>query len=408
MTEDSIQQQEPTTEVVSADEAPETGSPMSLSEYAWELYLVARRGRTTSLVEFALWCHPLTLVHYLICLDAFWGDHRYADENADKKMKGQKIVSWEAFERQRIARYKKLPPFLSTMTLLTVVAFMAQDAFEGWKNADTGLVTSRITEHKEWYRIFTSTFMHSGEVHLYENIIFMWVNGFFLELKYGSVLVGSIFTISALGGTLTSAIFTPYEGAIGISGGWLGLTGMAYVELWKHWPLLIYRHPMSVFCLVLEAFNLVFISLYLNDSGLLFGVGFSALFITSKGYPDTIFFDQFGGFPQPNLKGPTSLFVISLACFLKAIDFLWRSGTSEHLICPDCCQSYQLDTNGTAGSTSTRQLIELLDQIVCYGRDSQGPHCAFWEVFWAVLVTGYAAVVFIVVVIIAASCIKPK
>jgi len=420
MTEDSIQPPEPTEEVVSADEAPDKGSPMSLKHCAYELYLDARHGRHTSMVQWAMRGFPFSLVHFLICLDAFEGDIRYADENAYKKFKGQKIVSWESFERQRIARYKKLPPFLCTVTLLTVIAFMAQDAFEGWKYTDTVLVTSRITEHKEWYRILTSIFMHSGAGYLCVNILFMWVYGFFLENKYGSVLVGSIFTISALGGTLVRAVFTPYGGAVGISGGWFGLTGMAYVVLWKHWSLywglgrllMIKRinsalnpiKKISAFFLAMEACHMVFLfsshQPYINQSALLFGVGFSALFIVSKRNPQSIFFYSFirglqlrnvnffdrfiRGLPQRNVNVPTSLFVTSLACFLKAIDFLWRSGNSELLCCPNCCRddgSYQLATNGTAGLThleagwngrgtsdqSTSQLISLLHQIACFG-----------------------------------------
>jgi len=387
-----------------------------LFESAVRLFYDARQSAfsTNYAAQFYMRAYPLFLMNFLSCLDAFEGNLRYADENADRKMKGQKVASWETFERQRIAHYKKLPPFLCTMTLLTVIAFLVQGKFEGWKHTDMVLVTSRITEHKEWYRIFTSIFMHSRAVHLCVNIFFMWMYGFFLENKYGSILVGSIFTMSALGGSLARAVFTPYGGAVGIAGGWFGFIGMGYVVLWKHWWLYKRIHlslqprrfnplelPFAI-GLVMEGGVLVLLfSLqpYVTQVGCLSGIGFSSIFIASKRYPDSIIFDYYGGLRPRNVK-LQPLFATTLACFLKAVHYLWQSGNIKLFIYHNCCRagvsyqpggSHQLDTNGFVelsyyeadwdgrGTSDqfTRQLINILHQIVCYGRDGQGLHC--WE-----------------------------
>ena len=131
---------------------------------------------------------------------------------------------------------------------------------------------------------------------------------------------------------------------------------------------------------------------YVNQIGFLFGVGFSARFIAGKRYPDNIIFDHFGGLHPRRVKRPRILFIISLACFLKTIDFLWQNGNGGLLIC-QACGLYQLETNGTAGLTHFEadwngrgksdhctRLLNLLHQIVCFGRDGLGLHCTiFWE-----------------------------
>jgi len=123
------------------------------------------------------WLDPIFAAQFLWCLDAFESDLQFAQDNSIKFKNGHQkaIVSWKEYERNRMARHKKLPAFLCIITVLMVILFVVQDIFAGWESSDTVLVTSRITEHNEWYRIVTSNVMYTDVFFLLLDLGFMWV-----------------------------------------------------------------------------------------------------------------------------------------------------------------------------------------------------------------------------------------
>jgi len=77
----------------------------------------------------------------------------------------------------------------------------------------------------QWWRIFTSAFLHASEMHILFNMIALWQVGTFVELIFGTPRMAIIYTIAALGSGLAVTYFTPDDITIGASGAIFGLFG---------------------------------------------------------------------------------------------------------------------------------------------------------------------------------------
>lgn len=82
----------------------------------------------------------------------------------------------------------------------------------------------------EWYRLFTSMFMHFGLLHIAFNMWALYVIGTPLERLLGRLRYVTLYLLSGLGGSLLSFAFGPVdEFAAGASGAIFGLFGAFYV-----------------------------------------------------------------------------------------------------------------------------------------------------------------------------------
>jgi membrane associated rhomboid family serine protease len=78
----------------------------------------------------------------------------------------------------------------------------------------------------EWWRIFTSAFLHGSIMHISFNMIALWQVGTFVELIFGTPRMAIIYVISMIGSGYAAAYFTPPdEVTIGASGAIFGLFG---------------------------------------------------------------------------------------------------------------------------------------------------------------------------------------
>ena len=95
-----------------------------------------------------------------------------------------------------------------------------------------GLMTSRI-DQGEWYRLFSSLFLHGDILHLAFNTSALWVLGRMCETMYGAFRSVLLFLLSGLGGALLSwtmgATLT-----VGASGALFGLIGALVLLGWKY------------------------------------------------------------------------------------------------------------------------------------------------------------------------------
>jgi membrane associated rhomboid family serine protease len=82
----------------------------------------------------------------------------------------------------------------------------------------------------DWWRIFTSAFLHGSLMHIAFNMIALWQVGTFVELIFGTPRMAIIYFISMVGSGLAATYFTaPDEVTIGASGAIFGLFGaLAY------------------------------------------------------------------------------------------------------------------------------------------------------------------------------------
>lgn len=88
-----------------------------------------------------------------------------------------------------------------------------------------------VLEQGEYYRIFTSMFLHFGFQHLMNNMIMLFAMGHTLENELGRVRFLILYLLSGVGGTCVSMCQDIYTGeyavAAGASGAIFGLIGAA-------------------------------------------------------------------------------------------------------------------------------------------------------------------------------------
>lgn len=82
----------------------------------------------------------------------------------------------------------------------------------------------------EWYRIFTSAFLHDGVIHLGFNMILLWMLGSDLERRNGHVALAVAYLAAVIGGAMGALVLDPSGFTIGASGGVFGLMGLTLVQ----------------------------------------------------------------------------------------------------------------------------------------------------------------------------------
>lgn len=94
------------------------------------------------------------------------------------------------------------------------------DALLAW-GADYGVRTT----NGEWWRLFTSMFVHIGVLHLGMNMWVLSIIGRFLERIVGSIGLLVVYILSGLFGSLASLLWDPFVVSAGASGAVFGLYG---------------------------------------------------------------------------------------------------------------------------------------------------------------------------------------
>ena len=93
-----------------------------------------------------------------------------------------------------------------------------------------------VTQQHEFYRIFTSMFLHFGITHLLNNMVLLGALGWNMELEIGKIRFLIIYLVSGIGGNLLSLYFgisaETYAVSAGASGAIFGLMGaLLYVVI---------------------------------------------------------------------------------------------------------------------------------------------------------------------------------
>uniref|UniRef100_A0A0P5Q7N8 Rhomboid 5 (RHBDF2), mRNA protein n=1 Tax=Daphnia magna TaxID=35525 RepID=A0A0P5Q7N8_9CRUS len=90
----------------------------------------------------------------------------------------------------------------------------------------------------QFYRLWTSLFLHAGILHLAVSVTFQMIIMRDLEKLAGPLRIGIIYMGSGVVGNLASALFVPYRAEVGPSGSHFGLLACLCVEVLHAWPLL--------------------------------------------------------------------------------------------------------------------------------------------------------------------------
>lgn len=91
--------------------------------------------------------------------------------------------------------------------------------------ADHGGLVGYEVIRGEWWRIFTSGFMHGSDMHILFNMIALFQVGTFVEMIYGAPRMLFIYLLAMVGGGLAVTYYTPDVVTIGASGAIFGLFG---------------------------------------------------------------------------------------------------------------------------------------------------------------------------------------
>ncbi|XP_046402403.1 inactive rhomboid protein 1 isoform X2 [Ischnura elegans] len=130
----------------------------------------------------------------------------------------------------------------------------------------------------QFYRLWTSLFLHAGLLHLKITLVVQYFLMRDLEKLAGPLRIGIIYLGSGVGGNLASAIFTPYRAEVGPAGAQFGLLACLVVEVLHAWPLL--RHPgRALMRLLLATATLLLLGLlpWIDNYAHLFGFVFGFL-----------------------------------------------------------------------------------------------------------------------------------
>ena len=140
---------------------------------------------------------------------------------------------------------KKRPEAVCTVALIVinVAVFLILSAMGDTEDAvfmmnHGGMYEPLIVQEHEYYRLFTSMFLHFGMSHLLNNMVLLGALGWNLELETGKIKFLIIYLVSGLGGNLLSLYYNQSlplgERAVsaGASGAIFGLMGaLLYVVI---------------------------------------------------------------------------------------------------------------------------------------------------------------------------------
>ncbi|XP_043241505.1 inactive rhomboid protein 2-like isoform X2 [Amphibalanus amphitrite] len=90
----------------------------------------------------------------------------------------------------------------------------------------------------QFYRLWTSIFLHAGIIHLVFTILIQFFFLRDLEKMAGALRIAIIYIVSGIAGNLASAIFVPYRAEVGPAGSQFGLLACHFVEVINVWPML--------------------------------------------------------------------------------------------------------------------------------------------------------------------------
>ncbi|GAC1406229.1 MAG: rhomboid family intramembrane serine protease [Candidatus Velthaea sp.] len=95
----------------------------------------------------------------------------------------------------------------------------------GQSLVDHGALYGPYVQRGEWWRIFTSEFLHGGLLHIATNMIALYQVGTFVELLYGRVRFAIVYVLAIVGAGVSVVLFNFDVPTVGASGAVFGLFG---------------------------------------------------------------------------------------------------------------------------------------------------------------------------------------
>jgi membrane associated rhomboid family serine protease len=141
---------------------------------------------------------------------------------------------------QRVSLLARNEPLLATKIIIgiNVVAFLViglrDSRFDGHGQTSLDYVLfGPSVAHGEWYRIFTSSFVHFGFIHILFNMLLLWIVGQILEPGAGPLRFGLLYVASVAAGSAAVLIWQPNAITAGASGGVFGVAAAATLVMYR-------------------------------------------------------------------------------------------------------------------------------------------------------------------------------
>jgi membrane associated rhomboid family serine protease len=93
--------------------------------------------------------------------------------------------------------------------------------------------TSDLAHDHEWWRLFTSAFLHASVLHIAFNMFALWVIGRPVEQYLGRSRYIGLYLVSGLAGGAGAVIQAPFQPVVGASGAIFGILGAMLIIEWQ-------------------------------------------------------------------------------------------------------------------------------------------------------------------------------
>ena len=114
-----------------------------------------------------------------------------------------------------------------------IACIAVPSAFEIFVGVDHAVQVASVEPHAifggEWWRLLGGTYLHGSLFHFLGNMGALLVYGAILETKTARLRLPLVYLMSALGGSILSALMPPDIPSVGASGGIVGVIGYLYV-----------------------------------------------------------------------------------------------------------------------------------------------------------------------------------
>jgi membrane associated rhomboid family serine protease len=160
------------------------------------------------------------------------------------KETGHDFAARRQFNRARGA-YGQYGAYVTTAIIIVNVIVFGIDAVLGGGTGlsllggggplvDAGAVFGPAVAAGEWWRIFTSAFLHLGLLHIGFNMYALFLFGPIIEQMYGHLEYLVAYLLCAVGGSVLTILAAPDSAAAGASGAIFGLLGMGFIVSRRH------------------------------------------------------------------------------------------------------------------------------------------------------------------------------
>jgi membrane associated rhomboid family serine protease len=173
-----------------------------------------------------------------------------------------------ARERTKVKTVRSLhsPPLMTQVLIaINVAVFLAETTTSASLGSGGGgtvftkgaLFGPLIVHGHEYWRIFTSGFLHEGLAHVFINMLSLWFVGQVLEPAIGRVNFAAVYLTSLFAGSFGALLFQPDAVTVGASGAIFGIFG-ALIVVARARGIPIWQSGLGVILVLNLVFSITF------------------------------------------------------------------------------------------------------------------------------------------------------